>query len=1003
MPNHQMLDGVGEGPIVLGASTPAALGANAGNRSLEPADSGEPRTGVAPPFRALLQKPAAAAVSPVPGWQAMQDPPTLVGNVDLPAVPGYEIVAELGRGGMGVVYQARQCSLKRPVALKMILAGLHTDSTARVRFRTEAEAVARLQHANIVQIYEVGEHAGRPFLCLEYVDGGSLLRKAAGTPQPEREAARLVETLARAVHYTHQHGILHRDLKPTNVLLTADGTPKITDFGLAKILDAGAGPTRSETLLGTPSYMAPEQAASDPKKVGAPADVYSLGAILYELLTGRAPFQGATPLAALEQVRTQEPVPPRRLRRSVSVDLETICLKCLEKEPGQRYPSAEALADDLKRFLEGQPIQARPAPVWQRLWRSARRHPALVAFTLGGVAFVCLLLAAWSYFRTADQLARHRGEEKYQRFVERRNEALFYGLIAPDEGALFLGGEAAGNLKTAESAAREALALAGVNLESETATLAPGFPAPRKDEVAADCYALLVVLASVRAQAPPAHAPDTSSPEEKERCREALGILDRARQLGFQTRAYRLRRADLLERLGMLEEARKERDRAASVPPQGALDHFLVGEEHYRRGEWEQSVNSFNRALSLQPGHFWAQFFLAVGHLKARHWEAAKAGLNACLSQQPDFVWAYLFRSFANEKLRAWPEAEADFQKALRLNPNEDARYVLFLTRGILHFNQKELERAADDFRSAVALKPEQYNAYLNLAHVYLAQGRFAQAAEEMQAAFRLRPPIRVVVGYHVERGRNLLRDKRYAEAVQACQAALDLTPDQPLPYEVQGRALLALARYDQAERSFDQCLRKGGEETSGIFRCRGLARMKLGKYPEAVEDYGRALDRAPDADIYQHRGWAHFFSDAWQLALRDFSKAIELDPEAGDAYTGRGLARIMLGDYRGAVADAEAALHRKPGTPEMMHNIACIFAQACARAEADLQETDRQFLANSYRGRALEAVRQTLSMLRPQERLSFWRDKILPDAALSPVRNDAGFKRLQDEYAHRR
>jgi tetratricopeptide (TPR) repeat protein/predicted Ser/Thr protein kinase len=916
--------------------------------------------------------------------------------VDLPAVPGYEVVAELGRGGTGVVYLARQRSLKRLVALKMILAGLHADSTARVRFRTEAEAVARLQHPNIVQIHEVGEHDGRPFLSLEYLDGGSLLRKVAGTAQPEREAARLVETLARAVHYTHQRGILHRDLKPNNVLLRADGTPKITDFGLAKVLDADGGPTRSETLLGTPSYMAPEQAAGDAKRVGAPADVYSLGAILYELLTGRAPFHGATPLGTLEQVRTQEPVPPRRRRRSVPLDLETICLKCLEKEPGRRYPGALALADDLRCYLEGQPIRARPVPVWQRLWRSARRRPALVARALGAAALVCLLLTGWSYFHAADQRARHRSEEKYQQFVQRRDEALVYGLLAPDEGALFLGAEPAANLKKAAAAAREALALAGVEVESGTVALAPGFPAPRKAETAADCYGLLLVLASVRGQQALPGGGD------KQRYQEALRVLDRARQLGFQTRAYHRRRAHFLELLGERQAATKDRDRAASLPPQGALDHFLVGEEHYRRGDWDQAMSSFDRALALRPSHFWAQFFLAVCHLKMQHWEAAKAGLNACLTQQPDFVWAYIFRSFADERLQALPEAEADFENALQLNPNEDARYVLFLARGILHFNQRELERAAADFRSALALKPEQYNAYLNLAQVDLAQGQLEEAEEQVRTAVRLRPPVQVVGAYHVQRGRTLLRDKRYEEADWACAAALELAPDWPLPYEVRGHALLALRRYERAERSFDQYLRKGGEEKSDIFRDRGLARMKLGKYPEAVEDYTRALERAPDADIYQHRGWAHFFADAWKLALRDFAKAIELGPDASDAYTGRGLARVMLGEYRGAVADAEAALRRKPAAPEMMHNIACIFAQAVARAEADLHQADRESLADSYRRRALEAVHQTLAMLRPEERSSFWQDKILPDPALTPIRDDAGFKRLQKAYDHR-
>jgi serine/threonine-protein kinase len=955
----------------------------------ESAASGQLKTGLAPPFRALLSTPAGAGsvapvVFPVSGERTGDDGQA---GADLPVVPGYEIVAELGRGGMGVVYLARQCSLKRPVALKMILATARADPTARVRFRTEAEAVARLQHPNIVQIYEVGESDGRPFLSLEYVAGGSLEDKVASTPQPEREAALLVEDLARAVHYTHQRGILHRDLKPNNVLMTADGAPKITDFGLAKFADQGGGPTRTEALLGTPSYMSPEQAAGNTKKIGVGADVYSLGAILYELLTGRAPFRGATALNILEQVRTREPVPPRRWRRSVSRDLETICLKCLEKEPDHRYPSALALAEDLRRFLDGEPIQARPVPVWQRLWKSARRRPALVARLLGAVALLCVLLTSGWYFGVADQLTRQRAEEKYRQFVQHRNAALFYGLLAPDDGALFLGAGATGNVKAAESAAREALLVAGVEPGAAMPAVDRSFPAQRRSEVAVDCYTLLLVLASITDK-PEARARDN------ERHQEALRLLESASKLGFQTQAYHLRRAHFLEQVGELEEARKDRDRARSLPLEGALDHFLIGEEQYRRGDWEGARNSFNRAIALQPGHFWAQFFLAVCHLKSQQWEAAKVGLNACLSRQPDFVWAYLFRSFANEKLQALPEAEADFSKALQLNPNEDARYVLLLTRGILHFNQKELERAAADFRAAMALKPDQCNAYFNLAHVYLARGQFEQAAEEARKALGLRPPVQATWGYLVARGRHLLQDKRYEDALQACDAALVLSPEQPLPFAVRARALLRLGRYDQAEASFDDYLQKGGEAVPDVFRGRGLARMKLGKYPDAVEDYTRALERAPSGDLYQHRGWAHFFSDAWKLALRDFTKAIELAPEAGDAYTGRGLARVMLGDHRGAVADAEAALRRRPDTPEMMHNIACIFAQAVARAEA-AREEDRKVLVGDYRRRALEAIHQTLEMLRPEERVSFWRDKILPDAALAPIRNDAEFERL--------
>ena len=886
-------------------------------------------------------------------------------------MPGYEIVAELGRGGMGVVYQARQCSLKRQVALKMILAGLDADPSARARFRTEAEAVARLQHPNIVQIYEVGEHEGRPFLSLEFVEGGSLRQKIAQAQPFTREAAQLVETLARAVHHTHKRGILHRDLNPNNVLLMADGTPKISDFGLAKLMDSGPGMTRTEAFLGTPNYMAPEQAAGHIKQVGPAADVYSLGAILYELLTGHPPFEARSVLETLDQVRNREPVAPRRRCVALATDLETICLKCLEKAPQQRYSSAEALADDLRRFLDRATNSgAAPVPRWRQLARSARRHPLIVAGILGTVLLLCLLLTSRSYLRAKEQLASHRAEDNYQQFVRRRNDAHFYGLLAGEQGARFLGNEAGDNWRAAESAIRDALARGGVDLQSN-AIVDPDVPAARKAAVTEDCYALLLVLAGLREQQA------VAQPEHKQRCQEALRLLDRASQLGYQTRAYHLRRAYLLEQLGERDEAQQEKARAAALPLQGALDHFLLGEEQFRRGDWGRGRDfHFARTVSLQPGHFWAQFFLAVCHLQTRNWEAAKAGLNACLNLHPDFVWAYLFRSFANERLQAWSEAEADFQHALRLDPNDDARYVLFLTRGILHFNQGALEQAADDFRSALALKPVQYNAHLNLAQLHLVQGQFEQAEEEMNQALRLGPPVAVVFAYHLERGRHLLRKQKYEDALKAGDAALKLCPNRAESHEVRARALLALDRYAQAEASFDDFLQKGGTAGTDVYRGRGQARMKLGRYPEAAEDYSRGnLAPAPDGDLYQHRGWALFFAEAWKLALRDFSKAIELESDPERCLHGpRGLARVMLGQYREAVEDADARTLLQPSSPEMMHNLACIFAQAVSRVSDDREELNRQALANTYGERALDAVQKTLQMLRQEERPAFWR-----------------------------
>ncbi len=311
-------------------------------------------------------------------------------------IPGYEILGELGRGGMGVVYKARHVQLKRLVAVKMILSGAHADPGELARFRLEAEAVARLQHPHIVQIHEIGEVEGRPFFSLEFVAGGSLAQKLAGTPLPPGEAARLTHILAGALHHAHEHGIIHRDLKPANVLLTAEGTAKVTDFGLARKLDE-IGQTQSGAVMGTPSYMAPEQAAGQTRALGPAVDVYALGAILYDMLTGRPPFKGASLLETLEQVCHRDPVPPGQLVAKLPRDLETICLKCLQKEPRKRYASARDLAEDVQRFLDGRPILARPTGMAEKALKWLRRRP-MVAGLLAAVFLVTVLgIAAFAW------------------------------------------------------------------------------------------------------------------------------------------------------------------------------------------------------------------------------------------------------------------------------------------------------------------------------------------------------------------------------------------------------------------------------------------------------------------------------------------------------------------------------------------------------------------------------------------------------------------------------
>jgi serine/threonine protein kinase len=297
----------------------------------------------------------------------------------------YELVREIGRGGMGVVYTGRQPGLDRLVAVKMILGGGYAGEAARQRFRTEAIAAARLQDEGIARVYDVGEEAGQPYLVMEYIAGGSLRDRLDGTPWPPRQAAALVQRLARTVHLAHQHGIVHRDLKPANVLLTADGRPRITDFGLAKLADGEQDLTRTEEVLGTPSYMAPEQALGKSREVGTAADVYALGAILYELLTGRPPFKGANRTDTLRQVAAEPPAPPHLLSPGIGRDLESVCLKCLEKETRRRYASALALAEDLGRYLQGSPVLARPPGWMDALLRSLRRHDLVATRVWGNI------------------------------------------------------------------------------------------------------------------------------------------------------------------------------------------------------------------------------------------------------------------------------------------------------------------------------------------------------------------------------------------------------------------------------------------------------------------------------------------------------------------------------------------------------------------------------------------------------------------------------------------
>jgi serine/threonine protein kinase/tetratricopeptide (TPR) repeat protein len=966
-------------------------------------------------------------------------------------VAGYEVLAELGRGGMGVVYKARQPGLHRLVALKMILGGSHSGPEERKRFRTEAEAAGRLQHPNIVHVYEVGEHEGCPFLSMELVEGPSLDRYGGGRPVPPREAAEIVKALARAMHHAHERGIVHRDLKPGNVLLGGEGAPwsgreehawpgetgtaalryptppprnpfmpKITDFGLAKLLDTQAGRTPTGAFLGTPAYMAPEQAFGRAQDVGPAADIYALGAILYELLTGRPPFQGDNPVVTIDQVRHREPVPPRRRRSGVPRDLDTICLHCLEKDPRRRYTSALALAEDLHRFLTHESIHARPATAVQRLAKWVRRRPAvagLIAVLAAGL--LSLPGVVWWHDRDkkiAGDLAKTQEQEKqkrdqkfarqlYGKFLEEHDAALFNGI----HGIFFADVDAVRYLREARSKARDALGRVGVRVGGKgQPVLGPGLSPLEYEQVRTGSQQLLLLLAESIVAAPRGPPPGAPPEEPADRLKEALRLVDSAMSVGRDTPACHLQRARYLDMLGQPEAAKEEERRARSVRPVDVSDYFLLGYELYLRERFVEAAADFHDALVLRPGDFWSLYFLALCRIETGPLTEARTCLDRCVELRRDFVLNYLLRADVAERMRDDRAAERDYRAAFNHPLNADAEYMLYIKRGYLRLRRGQAADAVTDFQAARIKQPDRYAAYMGLAKARHSQGRLDEAGRWLKEALDRRPKegqqARVygerLAGYYFETG-------QYRAAVDACDAALraggEQTGKRPrrdlLLVRWKAAALLKLGRYREAVAAFDSYAAVSASPGTDFYRLRGRARVALGDFLGAVSDYGAALAPVPDAELLTHRGWAYCFLDSWKPALADFEAALRLDKNQTDAYVGRGLARVMLpGDYRAAVADADEALRRGPTTPEMMHNVACTLALASARAEHDTAAPDGRQVAASWRARAVEVVRQALVMVPAAERGRFWRDKVLPDRALDALRGEPSFKELGRE-----
>jgi tetratricopeptide (TPR) repeat protein len=903
------------------------------------------------------------------------------------------------------------------------------------------------------------------------------------------------------------------------VFRISDFVPKIADFGLAKRLDQDSGQTRTGALVGTPSYMAPEQAIGKNQQSGPATDVYGLGAFLYAVLTGRPPFQAATVLETLEQVRLQEPVRPSQLQPKVPRDLETICLKCLQKEPHKRYNSAEALAEDLRCFLAGEPIRARPTPLRERGLKLVKRRPmaaALAAVVTLAAGF--LIAGAFLYQKhvletelrdqqrvsaqekgaqelllrgetakaggdpararelfgqalakiedkdalaelvtrirdslaevdrqLAELAARQDALRKIQQFWALHNEAMF-------QGTMFTGGDLPTSLAASRRAALDALSLLGITGDPNSR---PAFDKSLKFEdeeekkaIQTGCYELLLVLAESQAQEQP---------------RRALATLDQARQLGLRTKAYHLRRARYLELLGE-NSAAEEQEEASRCPPAGALDHFLVGDDLNRHGKLLAAIGEFEEALRDQPDHFWARYFLAVCYMRLPQpaSRSARDCLTACLVKQPDFPWLYVLRGFAHGQLGLYKAAEEDFQQALKHKPSVEAQYAVFVNRGVLRTRQAVLHEmlalwlpiradfdpAIADFQQAIRLKPERYQAYLNLAKAYQDQKNLVAAAEQVEKAIGISRPLvetkelepsamtrlyqfraglhwqqrdlksaladldlaiqveprggksGILADVHAVRGQILHSTKDYARAVDAYDAALRIRENYPDVYLWRAEARFELHRFEEAIRSFDGYFQHGGKPAADIYRKRAQAQAQLHKYAEAIADYTLALRLEPRADTYANRGWIYVVEGAIKSALDDFEEAIRRDPKNGDAHNGRGLMRAKLG-RDGADSDAQEALRLGPKTARHVWSAARIYAELVGHIDK-VRDQRRSTLTDrvDYQHQTVQLLHQALILTDAAERESFWQGKIQKDTTFDTIRTSRPYAELSREFA---
>ena len=868
---------------------------------------------------------------------------------ELPQIPGYEVEALLGRGGMGLVYKARHLRLNRFVQpLKMLITELpntpgRTSSASGSSAAKGLEAAASLRHANIVQVHDVGDHQGWPYFTMELLEGGSLSQALAGTPQPAHQAATLVATLAEAVQVAHRGGIVHRDLKPANILLTAEGTPKVADFGLARHFDGEPAFTLSGARIGTPSYMAPEQVVGKAGKIGPAADIYALGVLLYEVLTGRPPFRGETAAETERQVLNHEPVSPSRLNPKVPRDLETICLKCLSKEPQRRYGSAAALADDLRRFGAGRPIEARPVGHAERLWRWGRRKPTAAALLATALASMGLLSAGGVWL--AQQRARHDAEMRSDvATAVAQADSLRTGFHFREARKLLeqarqrLQPAGPDDLRTQVDQARADLALVEKLDNARLQTNAPvkgrfeiGWADPLYAEAFAntglgqpgdDSAAVAARLRDSAVRADIVAALDDWASTTSDPARRAW-LLAVARETDPDPLRDRLRQPDLWRDgpalTKLIQETRLiEKARVDELSPQLAVTLGRV-----LRQNREEAKPLLTAAIARHRQDFWLNFQLGWALRDSRRSDEALGYFRAALALRPDAAPAYRGVGASLFLMGRVDEAIGYFQQAIDMAPDYAvAHHDLGSALG----EKRRLEEAIDHFREAIRLRPQRSaETHICLGTALQELGRLDEAIDQLQEAIRLDPSESARA--HSGLAAALYYKGRLDDAISHCQEAIRLDPKGSARAHVTlGTALNASGRPDDAIGHFQVAIRLDPQVSATAHTNLGVVLRDNGRLDEAIGHFQEAIRLEPNSP-WPHNDLGNALRRRGRLdeAIGHFEEAVRLAPKSALPHVNLGVALEQKGRPDEALSQYEQAVRLDPKLAPAHFNLGII------------------------------------------------------------------------------